>query len=61
MENKSNSVLINMAMKDLIRHGNDTKIGEIAGDRTKRIFFGKFRAEVPMVSIVTSLMDILIE
>ena len=61
MEDKPNSILVDMAVEDFVGDGNDTKVGEIAGDGTKRIFFGEFRAEVPMVSVVTSLMDILIE
>ena len=61
IENKPDSVLVNMAMEDLIGDSNDTKIGEIAGDGTKRIFFGEFGAEVPMVSIIASFMNILIE
>ena len=50
-----------MAVEDLVGDSNDTKVGEIAGDGTKRILFGEFRAEVPMISIVASLINIVIE
>ena len=61
MENKTDSVLVNMAVEDLIGDGNDTKIGEIAGDGPKRIFFGEFGAEVPMIPVIAPLVDILIK